>query len=59
MSYRSLLQVKSGHVRVHQETPAGQAAEITRRASGTHFGEMAFLDPTDLSDSQEKNVTHF
>ncbi len=41
---KALLIIQSGSVKIHQVTDTGDSVEITRIGSGSHFGEMSFLD---------------
>jgi CRP-like cAMP-binding protein len=36
--------IKLGQVRIEQSTKAGDAIEVATLSSGSHFGEMAFVD---------------
>src|SRR5690606_29086689 len=43
--------IKYGSVRIHQKTVSGENMEVAILGTGSHFGEMAFLDGESRSAS--------
>lgn len=41
---KALYIIKYGSVRIHQKTKSGDNVEVAMLATGSHFGEIAFLD---------------
>lgn len=41
---KALYVIQFGSVRIHQKSPGGDNVEITTLGTGSHFGEMAFID---------------